>query len=65
MGWAAGSQLGEELYLLVRDYIPEEDRKDIATAFYDAVCDLDADDWSGDSQLEFDADINQDEDEDE
>lgn len=64
MGWSAGSQLGEELYLTVRDYIPEEKRKEIATAFYDAVCDLDADDWSGDSQLEIDADINQ-EDEDE
>lgn len=59
MGWSAGSGLGEDLYLMVREYIPSNKRKDIAVAFYDAVCDLDADDWSGDSQLEIDANINQ------
>ena len=64
MGWSAGSQLGDELYQLVRHYIPEEDRQEIAIKFYDAVCDLDADDWDGTSQLEVDAEINQ-EDEDE
>ena len=64
MGWSAGAELGEELYLTVRDYIPWRDRKEIAKTFYDAVCDLDADDWDGTSQLEIDAEINQ-EDEDE
>lgn len=61
MGWAAGSQLGEELYLTVREYIPWRDRKEVAQKFYDAVCDLDADDWDGTSQLEIDAEINYDE----
>jgi len=65
MGWAAGSQLGDELYELIRGYLPVEDRKEIATQFYDAVCDLDADDWDGTSQLEIDAEINQEEYEDE
>lgn len=61
MGWAAGSELGQDLYLTVRGYIPEEKRKDVAIAFYDAVCNLDADDWDGLSQLEIDAEVNQEE----
>lgn len=57
MGWAAGSELGQGIWDKVREYIPEEDRQEVAMYIYDAVCDLDADDWSGDSQLEIDAKI--------
>lgn len=57
MGWAAGSSLGKDIYEKIREYIPEKDRKQIATFIYDYVCDQDADDWTGDSQLEIDADV--------
>jgi hypothetical protein len=57
MGWAAGSELGQDIYNKIRDYIPEEDRKEVASFIYDAVCDLDADDWDGSSQLEIDAGV--------
>lgn len=62
MGWSAGSGLGEDLYLKIRKYVPKEDRQEVAKYFYDAVCDLDTDDWDGESQLERDAEINYDED---
>lgn len=55
MGWAAGSELGQDLYEKIREYIPEEKRKEVAEYFYNAVCDLDADDWDGTSQLEIDS----------
>lgn len=57
MGWSAGSGLGEEIWDEIREYIPEEKRQQIARFIYDSVCDLDADDWSGDSQLEIDAKV--------
>lgn len=57
MGWAAGSGLGEDIYEKIREYIPEEKREEVAKYIYDAVCDLDADDWDGSSQLEIDAKI--------
>jgi hypothetical protein len=55
MGWAAGSELGEDIWLKIREYIPEENREEVAKYIYDSVCDLDADDWDGSSQLEIDA----------
>lgn len=57
MGWAAGSELGESIWQEIRGYIPESKRQEIAQFIYDAVCDLDADDWDGTSQLEIDAEI--------
>jgi hypothetical protein len=36
-------------------------RKEVATAIYDMACDLDTDDWDGDSELERDAEVNQNE----
>jgi len=57
MGWAAGSELGQSIWDKVREYIPEDERTDVAQFIYDAVCDLDADDWDGGSQLEIDAKI--------
>lgn len=60
MGWSAGSELGQNIYNKIREYIPEEDRKEVAAYIYDAVCDLDADDWDGTSQLEIDAGLEND-----
>jgi hypothetical protein len=60
MGWANGSELAKEVYDLVRSYLPENKRKKVATKFYDLFTDMDADDFSGDSNLEKDAGINQD-----
>ena len=60
MGWASGTDLGITLWDLVREYVPEEKRKEIATAFYNELCDLDADAWEGDSALELDAEIDYD-----
>lgn len=63
MGWSAGSGLGEEMYCLVRKYIPVNKRKLIAGKIYDLVCDQDADDWDGTTRLEKDAGMTIDEDE--
>lgn len=57
MGWAAGSGLGEEIWEKVREYVPEDKREEVAKFIYDSVCDLDADDWDGQSQLEADAGV--------
>lgn len=57
MGWAGGSELGRDVYNKVREYISEEDRKEVASFIYEYVCDLDADDWDGSSQLEIDAEV--------
>lgn len=57
MGWASGSPLGIEIYEEVRKYIPKEKRQEVAEFIYDKVCELDADDWDGDSVLELDAQI--------
>lgn len=63
MGWSAGSELAENIYLKVKKHIPEAERRNVAKYIYDSVCDLDADDWSGESQLEIDAGVNQEENE--
>lgn len=60
MGWANGSCLAEELWIELRGFIPEASRKEAANIIYDRFCDYDADDWCGDSELEFDGEINQD-----
>lgn len=57
MGWASGSSLGVEIYDKIREYIPEDKRQEVAKFIYDAVCDLDADDWDGSSQLEIDGKV--------
>ncbi len=51
MGWASGSYLAEDLYLSIRKYIPEENRKKVATIVYKKFSDDDADDWDKDSVL--------------
>lgn len=59
MGWSAGAGLGCEIYSYVKKYTPKKDHKRIANFIYDQVCELDADDWDGDSELERDGNINQ------
>lgn len=63
MGWSGGVSLGDEIYKLVRGYIPVKSRKRIAGKIYVLLCDQDADDWDGMSRIERDAGINQDLDE--
>lgn len=57
MGWAAGSGLGIDIWNEVRGYVPESKREEVALFIYNYVCDLDADDWDGTSQLEIDAQV--------
>lgn len=59
MGWASGSSVGVEIYDKVREYIPADKRKEVANYIYDMLCDLDADAWEGDSDLEKDAELPQ------
>ena len=57
MGWSAGASLGQEIYDKIREYIPEEKRQEVAKFIYDVVCEQDADDWDGTSQLEIDGKV--------
>lgn len=59
MGWASGSAFGVDFYDEIREYLPEDKREQIAKTLYDMLCDLDADAWEGDSNLEIDAKIPQ------
>jgi len=51
MGWASGSYLAEDLYLSIRRFISEDNRKEVATIIYEKFCNDDADDWDKDSIL--------------
>lgn len=55
MGWAAGSQIAEEAWDLVRDFIPEEEKPDIAQSFIDLFEEHDADTMEEAEQLWADA----------
>lgn len=59
MGWSAGSGLAVDIWTEIKGFIPEGSRKEVANMLYDKVCDLDADDWDGTSELEKDGNINQ------
>lgn len=61
MGWASGSELAEETWELVREFIPKNKRREVAEAFLDAFRNRDADDWNGDEALCRDAGRYQDE----
>lgn len=43
MGWASGSGLAAETWELVREYIPEDKRKEVASKFIDEFEDMDCD----------------------
>ena len=55
MGWAAGTELAEKVWQVVRPYIPEAERESIAFKVYDLFCDEDADAWDSRCQLIIDA----------
>lgn len=56
MGWASGSGLGEEVWAVVRKYVPKGQRKAVAARIYNLFCNQDADDWScGAQSLQADA----------
>jgi hypothetical protein len=57
MGWASGSQMGEQLYKKIRPFIKKENRKEVALDIYSTFCDEDADDWNPTSHLLKDAGI--------
>lgn len=37
MGWASGSEVGEDIWSGIRDFIPEEHREDAARVVIDAL----------------------------
>jgi hypothetical protein len=43
MGWASGSELAENLWDLVREFVPEDRRKKIAKKFIDEFESMDCD----------------------
>jgi hypothetical protein len=47
MGWASGSYLCDDVWTLVKRYIPEDKRKRLAGKLIDIFDDHDADDWEG------------------
>ena len=51
MGWASGSYLAEDIYVIIRNFIPEEVRKEVATKVYERFCEEHADDWDHDTIL--------------
>lgn len=58
MGWAAGSEIAEEVWGIVREYIPAHKRRIIAKDIIEIFEDEDADAWDGTSLIEEDADHN-------
>jgi hypothetical protein len=57
MGWAGGCDIAAEVWYLVRKYVPESERREIARKIYDMFCDKDADAWEPDDKLCIDAGI--------
>lgn len=45
MGWAAGSEVAEKLWMKIRPYIKEEDYKNITNIIVSTFEEYDADDW--------------------
>lgn len=56
MGWASGSELAEQLWEEIRDYIPKKDRIAAATRFIEAFEQADCDTMEECEQLQRDAD---------
>jgi hypothetical protein len=58
MGWCSGNELAEELYDAIRLFICKENRKSVATEFFNKFSDYGADAWDGDSRIEQDMEGN-------
>jgi len=56
MGWASGSEIADATWNLVRDYIPEDKRKEIADKFVEVFEDHDCDTIDEAESLVSDAD---------
>lgn len=54
MGWCQGTYLANEIYLIIREFIPKDKRKEISRKIYEKFCDEDADGWCGETKLEKD-----------
>lgn len=50
MGWATGSEIGQELWLELRQYIAPANQKKAAKVIVDILSEHDADDWYDDNQ---------------
>jgi hypothetical protein len=61
MGWSGGSELARETWSMVRKYINGKHRQRVAKKFLEAFKDYDADDFDGQSDLEKDAGVKNDE----
>jgi hypothetical protein len=62
MGWCSGSWLADDVWKVVKKYIPEKDKKRIARKIVDLFNGHDADDWcSVENDLYKTADIDEDE----
>jgi hypothetical protein len=59
MGWAAGNELADEVWGIVREYIPTHQRKVIAREIIEVFEREDADAWDGGTLIEEDADLYQ------
>jgi hypothetical protein len=58
MGWCSGSNLAEDLWKEIREFIPPIKRKDVAKKIYDLFCNMDADCFDESMELIKDANIN-------
>lgn len=57
MGWCSGSFIADELWNEIREYLPEEKRKELANKIYELFCNQDADCWEDDMNIIKDAEI--------
>jgi len=62
MGWASGSSLAEEVWCLVRGFIPADKREKVAREVVDAFRDMDCDTMYEAETLMDDADLVEDDD---
>ena len=51
LGWSGGSYLAEDVWNLIRQFVPAEVRKKTAKKIYDLFVDQDADDWDDDMRI--------------
>ena len=55
MGWCSGSYIADEVYNLIREYIPKRKRKCISKEIYDIYCEYDADCWEDEMNIVIDS----------
>ena len=57
MGWCEGSYIANDIWKLVKDFVPENQRQQIARAIVDRFEDEDADCWDYDMNIVVDGDM--------